>query len=134
MIISISIWNKPVCGFQQKFFFKELTEAIGLFKCLTTRSTMSNVMLVVHVSSAVLPLPAVAILLILRNDSSLLFIGETGDYSLLKLFFKTVHVSAYTCPTNKHEVCLSSLNLWLEAGSAIVSEQELSGDFTGVLT
>lgn len=94
-----------------KVFFKELTEAIGLFKCLTTQSTMSNVMLVVHVSSAVLPLPAVAILLILRNDSSLLFIGETGDYSLLKLFFKTVHVSAYTCPTNKHEVCLSSLNL-----------------------
>lgn len=95
--------------FPAKVFFKELTEATGLFKCLGVLSTMSSVVLIVYVSSAVLPLPAVAILLILRHDSSLLFIGETGDCSLLKLFFKTVHVSAYTCPTNKHSVMFVSV-------------------------
>lgn len=54
---------------------------------------MSNVVLIVHASSEALPRPAAVILLIVRDDSTLLFMGEIVDRSLLKLFCETVHAS-----------------------------------------
>lgn len=54
---------------------------------------MSNVVLIVHASSEALPRPAAVILLIVRDDSALLFMGEIVYHSLLKLFCETVNAS-----------------------------------------